>query len=600
MSRYNSYRSNYNSYDNSRYNKPILSTSNLGGDFYFSPSQLRNKRRYNGLFKSLVYAGLVFATFHYVYHKTKYNLLYRDLPKGFKWGLATSSFQVEGAWDENGKAKSIWDTWTHQEGNVVDKKTADVSADSYHRILQDIQLLKDMNVGFYRFSISWPRLLPNPHDSSDINKDAMVYYNELIDNLLEANIEPVVTLYHWDLPDYIQVKWGGWQNVSTSDRFTEYANVCYKIFGNRVKTWITFNEPREITLGGYEAGYKAPGLQISGTGTYNTTLTVLLAHAKAYHLYQNQYKRSQNGRVGIALNCDWAEAKEPTEANLAAQNRFLQWYIGIFAHPIFIGDFPNVMKANVAAKSVKQGFRKSRLPRLDNETINMIKGTADFLGLNHYTTRYVEHHEFPVDEDHQASFTYDNDVHAWADPSWPISGSNWLHVVPWGLKKLLIWLHQEYPEMPSIWITENGVSEYVAPGTKKVNLCDKQRIFYHKTYINEMLRAIEINRVPVEGYTAWSLMDNFEWAHGYTERFGFHWVNFNSQNRERIPKASSYFFKQIVKYNGFPSQSIVDGWESQALHECKMYTAMAMVSRSDKLSFNSLFIVTIIILYKVF
>jgi len=546
MSRYNSYRnSNYNSYE-TRYNRPILSTSNLGQDFYFSPNQNRHKnRRFNSLLKSLFYAGLVFITFHYVYHKTKYTLIYKEFPKNFKWGLATSSFQVEGAWNENGKAESIWDKYSHNSSNIIDASNADIATDSYHRILQDIQLLRDMHVSTYRFSVSWPRLLPNSEDPTEINKDAMIYYNELIDNLLEANIEPLVTLYHWDLPNYIQEKWGGWQNISTSDRFAEYANVCYKLFGNRVKTWITFNEPREITLGGYEIGYKAPGLTLSGTGTYNTTLTVLVSHAKAYHLYQNKYKESQKGRVGISLNCDWAEVKDPTAENIDAQNRFLQWYIGIFAHPIFKGDFPQVMKSRIADKSSRQGYRKSRLPKLDTETVNMIKGTADFLGLNHYTTRYVENHEFPASEDQQASYQNDADVHAWADPTWPVSGSSWLHVVPWGLKKLLIWLHQEYPEMKSIWITENGVSELVTPNTK-IDLCDKQRIFYHKTYINEMLRAIEINNVPVEGYTAWSLMDNFEWSHGYTERFGFHWVNFQSKNRERIPKASSYFYKQMA------------------------------------------------------
>lgn len=490
--------------------KTILSTSNMGQDFYFTTGRNHRNRRLQQQLRNLVYIILFGLFYHYfLFSKKHYPLVYGTFPSNFQWGVATAAYQVEGAWDEDGKAPSIWDEYTHNVNNsIIDNTNADTACDSYHKIHEDVQMLRKLNVNFYRFSISWPRIIPDVDHPYNVNLEALKYYNTLIDMLLHHNIEPFITLYHWDLPHQIQRDYGGWKNISTSDRFEEYANVAYKAFGDRVKKWVTFNEPRESTLGGYEIGYMAPGIKDTGTGAYNTTVTILLAHAKAFRIYDENYRSIQKGKVGITLNCDWGEIKHPTDPEYQeAQNRYLQWYIGIFAHPIFLGDFPPVMKESVARKSQMQNFKSSRLPSLSPDQVSLIKGTADFLGLNHYTSRIIEPArktselipaEFAdpeMDEstlaaltDFKGSYNDDSEVHSHADPAWENTGSTWLQIVPWGLKKLLIWINREYPDIESIMITENGVSEKMPENFSKkdVNLCDKQRLYYHKAYVNEL------------------------------------------------------------------------------------------------------------------
>ena len=285
--------------------QPILSTSSIGqsSPLFSMNNHFRSKnRRFQLQLKFFVYAFLFFCIYKILHHRRSYKLHYDTFPKSFKWGIATSSYQIEGAWDEDGKSKSIWDYFSHQEGKIEDGSNGDVACDSYHKIVEDIQLLRQMKVDFYRFSLSWPRLIPDSDLPGVFNQKAVDYYNRLITILLSHNIEPVITLYHWDLPLKIEEKYGGWRNISTSDRFEEYADFCFKNFGDRVKRWITFNEPRETTLGGYESGYMAPGLQFEGTGTYNTTVTVLLAHAKAFRMYDMKYRMTQRGKVGITIN----------------------------------------------------------------------------------------------------------------------------------------------------------------------------------------------------------------------------------------------------------------------------------------------------------
>lgn len=383
-----SFMSNYSNKSRDGY-KTILSTSNMGHDFYYhTRSNIRN-RKLQQQFRNILYMILFGLFYHHFFYKQKnYPLIYGTFPPDFQWGVATSAYQIEGGFNEDGKSFSIWDEFTNKENStIVDGSTGNQACDSYHKIHEDVQMLRKLNINYYRFSISWTRVIPDVDHPYDVNIEGLTYYNNLIDMLLSYNIEPFITLYHWDLPAKIQNQYGGWQNVSTADRFEEYSDIVFKAFSSKVKKFITFNEPRESTVGGYEIGYMAPGLKFAGYGAYNTSVTVLLAHAKAYRLYDRKYREHYGGKVGITLNCDWGEIRKPQDLLYQeAQNRYLQWYIGLFAHPIFLGDFPMVMKEGVRRKSVQQGLSESRLPTLSAEQIVLIKGTADFLGLNHYTT----------------------------------------------------------------------------------------------------------------------------------------------------------------------------------------------------------------------
>ncbi|XP_033115908.1 lactase-like protein [Anneissia japonica] len=470
--------------------------------------------------------------------------LYGTFPEGFVWSSATSSYQIEGAWDEDGKGKSIWDTWTHEGGHVKNDDTGDVACDSYHKIKEDVSILKEMGLHHYRFSFSWPRILPDG-TINNINEKGVEYYSNLIDALLEADIKPMVTLFHWDLPQALD-DFGGWTNESIVGLFNDYANLCFERYGSRVKFWITFNEPWIVSLLGYGAGTWPPGITEPGTTVYIVTHNIIKSHAKAWHTYDDNYRESQDGLIGITLNSDHMEPFNMSKPDdIVAADRVLQFQLGWFAHPIYInGDYPQIMKENIAYKSAMQNYSQSRLPEFTAEEKLYIKGTGDFFGLNHYTTTYAVTSLTDTDE---ASYWTDQNIASWKDEAWPKSGSDWLQVVPWGLRHLVNWIDNEYGGIP-IYVTENGVSTHDV-----YELDDVIRQKYYRSYINELLKAITIDNCNVKGYTAWSLMDNFEWASGYSERFGIHYVDFNDDERKRIPKKSAETYAKIVADNGFPS-----------------------------------------------
>ncbi|CBY16001.1 unnamed protein product [Oikopleura dioica] len=484
---------------------------------------------------------------------SEYDKIYFDqFPASFRFGIATASYQVEGGASHRGK--NIWDTFSHTPGNIEDGSTGDDACDSFRNYETDVKNVAALGLDFYRFSISWSRLIPTGVISEGISEAGLDYYHKLLNKLEEEKIEAMVTLYHWDLPQKLQ-DYGGWTNVSLAERFQEYADLCFKSFGPKVKRWITFNEPRETSLGGYEIGYMAPGYKLHGTGTYNTSYTILRAHAAAYRLYAERYRNLQFGEVGITLNCDWAQPVDNSVANRDAADRFLQWYIGIWAHPILLGDYPSVIKETVKTKTNAKGFRKSRLPEFSQDEVDYIKGTFDFLGLNSYTTRMVQFKQCQDEEDH---YNCDQDLKAFADPTWPTSGSSWLRPVPWGIRKLLSqrWIKHQYPNYREIIVTENGVSDR----PESVTLCDQPRVNFFQNYLNNVLMAIRIDEVNVVGYTAWSLMDNFEWAHGYTERFGLFWTSFDRPDKLRTMKSSGLFYKKIVEARGFPNKQTLLDW----------------------------------------
>ncbi|XP_049766418.1 myrosinase 1-like [Schistocerca cancellata] len=461
-------------------------------------------------------------------------------PDGFYLGAATAAYQVEGGWNEGGKGESIWDHTLHAQPNLTaDGQNGDVAADSYHKYKEDVQLLVGLNANVYRFSLSWPRILPTG-DTDNINQAGIDYYNSLINELLANGIQPMVTLYHWDLPQELQ-KLGGWPNAVIADYFVEYARIAFENFGDRVKLWLTFNEPDMFSNGYSSATALAPGADSPGVADYLLAKAVLLAHARVYRLYDQRFRPTQRGRVGITLNIDWYEPLTSSADDAEASDRQLQFECGLWAHPIFSreGDFPEVVKLRVAANSRKEGRTRSRLPTLSPAEVNLIRGTADFFGINHYSSSLVT----SGSSGSEPSKTYDSGVVTSMFEGYPTSF--WISDIPWGLRKLLNWLHKSYPGYP-FFITENGWSD--PPGV----LNDTARIHYYRGYLSALLRSINDDGVPVIGYTAWSLLDNLEWMNGYTIKFGLYSVDYDDPERPRTAKASVPVMAQIYKERAVP------------------------------------------------
>ncbi|XP_069695510.1 myrosinase 1-like [Periplaneta americana] len=465
-------------------------------------------------------------------------------PEGFLLGVATASYQVEGAWNEDGKGVNIWDTQTHNKSYLIaDHSTGDVACDSYHKYKEDVQLMKEMGVDFYRFSFSWSRILPNGHVNV-INQAGIDFYNNLINELLANGIQPLATIYHWDLPQPLQ-DLGGWPNPIIADYYEDYARVLFTNFGDRIKYWITFNEPSVFTNGYEDASGHAPSIGAAGFGRYLASHTLIKSHARAYHLYDDEFRATQQGKVGITLNIGWCEPLENSTEYEEACERQQQFEMGLYANPIFTdeGDYPAVVKERVAAISKAQGFTSSRLPTFTQEEIEYIRGTHDFFGLNHYSTYLGS----PFDDSgNPPAFYKDMGTSTTQDPSWPGSASSWLAVVPWGFRKQIASIAQRYNNPPLI-VTENGFSDHG-------ELNDNGRIDYLTSYLTEMLKAINEDGCNVFGYTAWSFMDNFEWNSGYTERFGMYYVDFDDPERPRTIKDSANVYAEIIKTRQIPER----------------------------------------------
>uniref|UniRef100_A0A8D0L8Y6 Cytosolic beta-glucosidase n=1 Tax=Sphenodon punctatus TaxID=8508 RepID=A0A8D0L8Y6_SPHPU len=426
---------------------------------------------------------------------------------------------------------------------------------------EDIQLLKELKVNHYLLSISWPRILPTGIKTEQVNEKGIEFYNNTINSLLENKIIPIVILYYWDLPQVLQEKYSGWQNISMINYFNDYADLCFENFGDSVKHWITFSNPWAVAEEGYETGKHAPGMRLSASGAYKAAHHIIKAHAKVWHSYNKRWRRKQQGMVGISLTSAWGEPVDLSNPkDIEAAETYVQFYLGWFANPIFSGDYPEIMKNYIGRKSTQQGPGMSRLPTFSAQEKSYIKGTSDFLGIGHFTTRYITHKNYPSLQG--ASYHTDRDLAELVDPKWPDPGSKWLYSVPWGFRRLLNFVKTQYGN-PLIYVTENGVSEKA----QCPQLCDEWRMEYLKDYINEMLKAIN-DGVNVRGYTAWSLLDKFEWKEGYSARFGLYYVDFNNENKLRYPKASVQYYKKIIGANGFPNAREVHSWYQKATETC--------------------------------
>ncbi|GBP05947.1 Myrosinase 1 [Eumeta japonica] len=463
----------------------------------------------------------------------------RRFPDGFLFGTATASYQVEGGWDEDGKSENIWDYLTHTSPcTISDCSNGDIADDSYHLYKRDVEMMRELGLDFYRFSMSWSRLLPTGFPDQ-INEGGVNYYNNLINEMLKYNIQPMITLYHWDLPQRLQ-ELGGWANPHVVDWFGDYARVAFEQFGDRVKYWMTINEPREVCDEGYGDVNLAPLLDSKGIGEYMCVKNLLVAHARAYHIYNDEYKSKYGGEVGIAFSARWYEPASDSEIDIQAAEDFTAFTWIKYVHPIYseTGDYPPIMKEKVAAKSAEQGFFRSRLPEFTQEEIEYVRGSSDFFGLNHYTTFLVYRNESIYDANPVPSLFDDADIGSYHHPDWEETASSWFKVVPWGFYKLLTSIRENYNN-PPIFITENGFSN-------RGGLQDDDRVRFYRNYLSAMLDAMDEGS-DVRAYAAWSLMDNFEWLSGYTERFGLYEVDYDCPERTRTPRKSAFVYKEIVR-----------------------------------------------------
>mmetsp|Transcript_23241 Transcript_23241/g.49140 ORF Transcript_23241/g.49140 Transcript_23241/m.49140 type:complete len:549 (-) Transcript_23241:136-1782(-) len=453
-------------------------------------------------------------------------------PEDFVWGAATSSYQIEGATHEGGRGLTIWDTYCEGKGNILDGSNGDIACDHYNRVEEDVRLMKDLGLKAYRFSIAWTRILPNGKLEGGINPMGIAFYNRLIDELLKNGIEPWVTLYHWDLPQTLEDEYEGWLSPNIIEDFGSYASVCFEAFGDRVKHWVTINEPWTMAVQGYEDGTKAPGkIANPQVDVYLAAHHLLLAHARAVRTYQYSFSETQNGKIGISNSGDFRYPLNPKSSqDREASERAMIFQYAWLTDPLVFGEYPIEMRIRLG----------DRLPQFTDAQRQEIIGSLNFMGLNHYSTLYASaKKEKPI----YGGYWTDMDVDFSSDPSWPKNFMGW-SINPDGCRELLHWISRRYPSIPIV-ITENGTSEddHNLEGAKH----DEGRRQFFEGYIRACGEAIDMG-VQLEGYFAWSFMDNFEWEYGYTKRFGICHVDYDTL--ERTPKSSALWYKETIESRG--------------------------------------------------
>lgn len=439
-----------------------------------------------------------------------------NFPKDFVWGAATASYQIEGAWNEDGRGESIWDRFSHTPGKVLNGDTGDVACDHYHRWREDIGLLKELGLNAYRFSIAWPRVLPNGRGA--VNQIGLDFYDRLVDGLLETGIIPYVTLYHWDLPQALEDE-GGWPSRTAADAFVEYADIISRKLGGRVKNWTTLNEPWVSAFVGYKDGRHAPGLTDLNKAIA-ASHHLLLAHGRSVPVIR---ANSADASVGITLNLT---PQEPASQSIPDRNAAV-WSDGYvnrwFLDPLVGRGYPQDM---VNSYGIDMDF-------VQHGDMDVISVPVDFLGVNYYTRNIVRSTAVGEDEN-LPSVNF---------PKGAITEMGW-EVYPKGLYNLLGRLHFDY-NFPAIYITENGAA-FPDKLDKNGNVPDLDRLDYLKGHLQMVHRAIQID-VPVKGYFAWSLMDNFEWGFGYSKRFGIVHVDYETQ--KRTIKSSGHWYRRAIQRN---------------------------------------------------
>jgi beta-glucosidase len=449
-------------------------------------------------------------------------------PDGFLWGAATASYQVEGAVDEDGRGPSIWDAFSATPGAVRHGDTGAIACDHYHRWESDLDLMSALGLGAYRFSVAWPRVQPD--GSGAVNARGLDFYRRLVDGLLERGIEPMPTLYHWDLPLPLQEKDGGWTSRDTAERFAEYAAVVHAALGDRVRRWITLNEPWVSSFLGYGAGVHAPGVR-DGASALAAAHHLLLGHGLAVDAMR---AGRHGGEIGITLNLTPAvpvtDAAEDVAAARRADGNANRW----FCDPLLRGAYPADLVDWYADTA------PGAMPEVRHGDLDRIGAPLDFLGVNYYFRQHVRAGGAGAPRDVLPSL----DVTVDAPAALPRTAMGW-PVEADGLRALLVRLRDDYDRLPPVYVTENGCAydDYVDP---EGGVDDLERIDYLDGHLRALAAAVDAG-VDVRGYFAWSLLDNFEWAEGYAKRFGLHFVDYGTQRR--IPKASAAWYRDVVARN---------------------------------------------------
>jgi len=459
----------------------------------------------------------------------------RRFPNDFLWGTATASFQVEGASDADGRGPSIWDTFCRKPGAVRNGDNGDVACDHYHRVDEDLDLVKRLGVGSYRFSVAWPRIQPT--GKGPANQPGLDFYRRLVDGIVARDLEATITLYHWDLPQALQDD-GGWVVRDTAERFAEYTDIVARAIGDGVDRWITLNEPWCSAWRGYEMGDHAPGItNVAQAAAAHHHL--LLAHGLATEVLREV---TSDVPVGIALNLAALRAGTDDPADVAATRRMDGNRNRIFLDPLFKAEYPADMLEHYAGR--EPGFSVIR-----DGDLEVISRPIDFLGVNYYSPEIIvdasraqaaREFGYTVPTRHDS---HDLDAIGVQSPGASLTLMNW-EIDATGLRDLLVRLSREFTDIP-LYVTENGAAfdDYLGP-TGEVR--DGDRIEYVGAHLGAVLDAIE-DGADVKGYFQWSVLDNFEWAFGYSRRFGLVWVDFPTGTR--LPKASYHWYATTIAAN---------------------------------------------------
>ncbi|HEX9161613.1 MAG TPA: GH1 family beta-glucosidase [Thermoanaerobaculia bacterium] len=440
----------------------------------------------------------------------------KQFPGGFLWGAATAAYQVEGSPLADGAGPSIWHRFSHTPGRVANDENGDVACDHYHRYREDVALMRELGLNAYRFSISWSRILPE--GTGRVNERGLDFYRQLVDELLAANIKPLATLYHWDLPAALDDR-GGWLNRDIAGWFAEYANVMFRALDDRVAMWATLNEPWVVTDGGYLHGPLAPGHRNHFEAPI-ATHNLLRSHAAAVEAY----RATGHNQIGIVVNLepkypasDSSEDRDATERADAYMNRQ-------YLDPLFRGSYP---------PELSDLFGEA-WPEFPERDFDQLKQPVDFIGVNYYTRGLTRNDPSTLIE---RAKRVRNPRAAYTETGW--------EVFPQGLTDILRWTHERYGK--PIYVTENGAAFYDPPTPFNGAVDDPLRVEYLRLHLHAIRDAIDAG-ADVRGYFVWSLLDNFEWALGYSKRFGIVHVDYATQ--QRTPKASARFYADIIRSNG--------------------------------------------------
>jgi len=439
-------------------------------------------------------------------------------PKDFLWGVAASAYQIEGAYNEDGKGESIWDRFTRWPARILNGANGDVACDHYHRMPEDVALMKELEIPLYSFTISWSRVIPQGYGA--VNEKGLDFYDRLVDELLASGIQPLATLYHWEFPQALE-DLGGWPNRDVTDWYADYARVVFKKLADRVKIFSTFCEPWVSAFLGYGTGLHAPGV-CDYSKAYQTAHHLLLAHGKAVQVYR---EGGYSGQIGMALNLNGLIPASDSEEDRAAAQRVHDETHALFLNPIFYGTYPQALFEYIGPHQ----------PRVQAGDAKIISQPIDFLGLNYYNTDYVEFDLFGGLNKAR--------LIPYSAPGWGRTEMNW-GIDPDGIKREVLYVKEKYGN-PKLYLMENGCAMPDVPDENGF-VADWDRINFLRAHIRSLHEAIE-DGANVHGYFAWSILDNFEWERGYSKRFGL--VRVDYETLERIPKQSAYWYRDVIASN---------------------------------------------------